>query len=294
MKFIIREGFKKLKNYKKLTFATFLTSTISYLILGMFLLITFTLLENFSLFQESETKVVVFVDSKTSISDIDTVEEKIKSLDGLNSSEYISNEEGLINLQKNFNDEEIISEFKEDNPIPHTYILSFKEKKYADIAFKVIKTFDNIQDISYEKEYLNEISEMLNNFKVALFIIVIGLLLSSAFFIVIVISLTIHNQRQNIKIMLLTGAPIKYISYPFIIQGLLISTLSAVVSSTIIIHLCNEYLIIIEKVFPFITTINPEQYNFIPVLIIGLGAFIGLVGSFFAAKSEIRKVMKTM
>lgn len=294
MKFILREGFKKLKNYKKLTFATFLTSMISYLVLGMFLLITFILLENFSIFQESETKVVVFVDSKASTHELEAVAHKIQSLDGLNTSEYISNEEGLINLQKNFNEQEIINEFKEDNPIPHTYTLSFKNKNYADVAYNVIKTFDNIQDISYEKEYLNEISETLNKFKASLFIIVAGLLLSSAFLIVIVISLTIHNQRKNIKIMLLTGAPIKYIIYPFIVQGLIISTLSAGMSSAIIMHLCNEDLVVIEKIFPFITAINPEQYSSIPILIIGLGALIGLTGSFFASKSEMRKVTKTM
>lgn len=294
MKFILREGFKKLKNYKKLTFATFLTSMISYLILGMFLLITLTLLENFSIFQESETKVVVFVESKIEDAKVDDTYNKIKTLDGLNECEYISSEEGLQNLQTNFNENEIIDEFKEDNPIPHTYILKFEDKSYADVAYKVIQTFDNIQDISYEKEYLNEIGGILNNFKVALFAIVIGLLLSSAFFIVIVISLTIHNQRRNIKIMLLTGAPIKYISSPFIVQGLIISTLSATISSCIITYLCDEYLIILEKVFPFISTISSEQYRVIPVLIITLGMVIGFTGSALAAKSEIKKVIKHM
>ena len=294
MKFILREGLKKLKNYKKLTFATFLTSTISYLVLGLFLLITISLVESFNVFQENETKMVVFVESSTNEEGIENINRKMKILDGLRNIEYISNKEGLINLQKNFNEQEIINELKDDNPLPHTYILGFENKSYADIAYKVIETFEHIEKIDYEKEYLSEISNTLNNFKFALFAIVLGLLLSSIFFIVIVISLSIHNQRQNIKIMLLTGAPIKYISKPFVIQGLFISALSSTISSLITLYLCDEYLIVLEKIFPFIKTISSTSYNYIPVIIVSVGILLGILGSTIAAKVEIKKVIKNM
>ena len=94
--------------------------------------------------------------------------------------------------------------------------------------------------------------------------------------------------------MLVTGAPVKYISRPFIVQGVLISLSSAIISAIATIHLHKEYIIILEKVFPFMNVLTPSTYNIVPVLIIILGLVLGLIGSTFAAKVEIRKVIKRM
>lgn len=294
MRFTLREGLKKLKHYKRLTFATFLTSTISYLVLGVFLLITLSLVESFNMFQQSETKMVAFVDAKASEGTIYNVSEKIYALDGVTSIEYISSEDGLKKLENSFENKGLVKEFEEDNPIPHTYVIGFEDSKRADVAYKVLDSVKDIEKIEYEKEYLNEISKTLKNFKTVLICIVFGLLLSSVFFIVIVISLSIYNQQKNIKIMLITGSPIKYISRPFIIQGILISLTSALLSSFITVHLHNEYLLILKKVFPFMAVLSKDLYGLVPIVIVILGLILGFVGSKIAATVEINKVIKKM
>lgn len=294
MRFTIREGIKKLKHYKKLTFATFLTSIISYLVLGIFLLITLSLVQSFNAFQQSETKMVAFINSKTTEEVLEKIDSNIKKLNGVTSINYISSEEGLKKLDSNLENKELAKKFKEDNPIPHTYVITFNDNKSADVAHNVLNSLENIEKIEYEKEYLDEVSKTFKNFKTILICIVLGLLLSSVFFIVIVISLSIYNQQKNIKIMLVTGAPIKYISRPFIVQGIIISLTSALLSSAIIVYLHKEYLLILNKVFPFISVLSEDIYNLVPTLIVLLGLTLGYIGSKIAATIEIKKVIKKM
>lgn len=293
MKFILREGFKKLKNYKKLTFATFLTSTISYFVFGLFLLLTVSLISNFNSFQKNEIKIIAFLNPKSTQEQIEEVKDKISIFEGVTNVKYIDNTQALKDLGNDFDDSILTNDLKEDNPLPHTFIIGFKNTKSADVAFSRLKTVKNIENINYEKQYLNDINKTLHNIKIGLIFIVIGLLLSSIFFISIVISLSIHQQRQNIKTMLLTGAPIKYISMPFIIQGLLISISSAIISSLMTIYMYKEYISVIQKILPFLATTNLEYaYKLIPVVILILGIILGGLGSFIASKSEIRRISK--
>lgn len=293
MKFIIREGFKKLKFYKKLTFATFLTSTISYLVLGVFLIISSSLVASFNLFQENEIKIISFVNPSVTDNQIENLKKELKSLSGSTKIEYISNAEGLENLKESFKDDQVINNITEDNPLPHTFIIGFKNTKTADVAYNILKNNSLIENINYEKEYLNEINQTMKNLKVALTAIVIGMILSSVFFIIIVISLSIHNQKQTIKVMTLTGAPTKYIRGPFVVQGLLISLTSSALSAIYTIYLYEEYMSVFQKLFPFIGTINPEVvYTTIPVIVISLGILLGGIGSSIASRIEIKKMFK--
>ena len=294
MRFTIREGFKKLKHYKKLSFATFLTCVISYLMLGIFILFTLSILHNFDSFQKSETNMVVFVNSQADTSDIESINRKINLLDGVRSIKYISSEEGLKNLEGNFEKKGFLNNFKEDNPIPHTYIINFEQNVNTDIAYEILSSIDIVESVEYEKEYINEIGNTFESFKIVLICIVFGLLASSMLFISIVISLSIYNHSKNIKIMIITGAPLKYIYRPFILQGTFISFLSAIVSSGIIIHLSSEYMVILKDIFPFITLLPSRTYNFIPIIIISLSLILGFTGSYISTKAEIKKVQSNI
>lgn len=293
MKFIIREGFKKLRYYKKLTFATFLTSTISYLVLGIFLILSSSLVSSFNSFQENEIQIIAFVKPSATEGETSNLSKEIKILQGVRKVEYISNEDGLKSLKENFKDDEVINNIAEDNPLPHTYIIRFKTTKDADRAYNTLKNNKLVENINYEKEYLSEISKTMKNVKLALTAIVTGMILSSVFFIIIVINLSIHNQKQNIKVMSLTGAPTKYIRGPFVVQGLIISITSSVVSSFLTLYIFEEFIEVAQKVFPFITLNTMNNFNTnIPIILITLGVILGGIGSSLASRFEIRKMFK--
>lgn len=293
MKFIIREGFKKLRYYKKLTFTTFLASSISYLVLGIFLIISSSLVASFNSFQENEIQVIAFVKPAASEEETSRLNTEIKQLQGVRKVEFISNNEGLENLKENFKDDEVINNIAEDNPLPHTFIIRLKTTKDADRVYNVLKNKTLVENINYEKEYLSEINKTMKNIKLALTAIVSGMILSSVFLVVIVISLSIHNQKQNIKVMSLTGAPTKYIRGPFVVQGLLISITSSVVSSFLTIYIFNELIDVIQKIFPFININTMNNFHtYIPTILITLGIILGGIGSSIASRIEIRKMFR--
>lgn len=294
MKFILREGFKKLNYYKKLTFATFLTSIISYFVLGIFLIISTSLVNSFNLFQQNEIKVITFVKSTATNEEVEQVKTELKGLKGSTKVEFISKEEGLESLKTDFKDDEVINNIKDDNPLPHTFITGFKSTSDANKAYNKLKNNRLIENINYEKDYLNEVSKTMNNIKITLTAIVIGMILSSVFFIIIVINLSIHNQKQNIRVMSLTGAPTKYIRGPFVVQGLIISITSSIISCILTLYLYNEYIAVFKKLFPFITTVNDSfVYRFVPIVIISMGIILGTLGSSIASRIEIRKMFKS-
>ncbi len=293
MFFTIKEALKRFKYHKRLTTATLITSVITYFTFGIFLLLSITLLMNFNSFEKKESNIIAFVSPEASDSSINLIKEKVKNLEGVTNVQFISNSSVLKDLQKDFENEQLPDDIAEQVSLPHTLIVNFEKITFAEKAAPVIDNMKDIEEVRYKEQYLIEINNAINGISNGVFLIILGLLFSSTLFIVITISLSIYQQRQNIEIMILTGVPIKHIVNTFVVQGLFISIPSSLISAYLTIYMYREYFGIIKQFLIFLNTPELEQvYTIIPIAIVCLGTFIGGIGSFISSKFEINKIIK--
>lgn len=181
----------------------------------------------------------------------------------------------------------------EGNPLGDAFIVEAKDAKYLDDIANQIEKIDFVNKVNYggqnTMDLVNSL-EMIRNFGS---IFIVGLSLITLFMISNTIKITINSRSTEISIMRMVGASNWFIRIPFMIEGLLIGILGAIVPVAI---LCVGYYALYDVTttgtsfaLSLIQLRNPYPFIFyFGGLLAGLGAFVGLVGSFMS----VRKFLK--
>jgi cell division transport system permease protein len=95
-----------------------------------------------------------------------------------------------------------------------------------------------------------------------------------------IIRLGIDNNREQIKTLILLGAPDSFIAWPFVLAGLLLSVGGAVLASALSAYALSYIYGRVASPLPFIPLppLNTLILNIV-LVIICLGAVLGLAGS---------------
>lgn len=283
-----RESFKSLSRNTWMTFASVSAVTVTLLLVGVFLVIMMNLNELADNI-ESDVEIKVVVDPAADQQIVKELESKIRKTAGVLEVHYSSRDAELDKMIESFGDE--LSLYKQSNPLGDAfYVKAENPHETANVA-KKIDTYDYTSDVVYGEgkvEKLFNVLKMGRNVGLAL---VIALLFTAMFLISNTIRLTIVARRKEIEIMKLVGATNNFVRIPFVLEGIWLGILGALlpmIGLTIAYsqlyeawepRLRNEMFKLLEPM-PFLLQLNG--------LLIVLGIFIGVWGSFMS----VRKFLK--
>jgi len=128
--------------------------------------------------------------------------------------------------------------------------------------------------------------------KIVTGVLLILLIAISVFIISNTIKLTVHARRKEISIMKYVGATNSFIRWPFIVEGIIIGIISALITILIIY---GGYTLIISKIVGVFSTIQvnislltfKDLYQLILIVYMALGIGIGVVGSSISMKKYL-------
>ncbi len=245
-----------------------------------------------------ENEVVVFLEDDLSDQEVEEVGVKIHQLDNIESVTYVSKEEGLkIEQDKEKWGGLLDGLSAEDNPLPNSYRI-----KLLDItADKLLSTCDEIAKVEGIEDYNAPYKEatILTDIENAVtsvgFIVVIILIVVSVMIIANTIKITVYARSKEIYIMKLVGATDTFIRLPFIIEGILIGVLAALMAFGL---LWGGYAYAIQMVaentssWLEIAADNLIQFEDVALFMLGtfmtMGAGIGMVGSIVFVRKHLR------
>jgi cell division transport system permease protein len=265
-------------------------------IVGIFYIVAANL--GYSLSQaESKLGVSVFLSEDITDEDREAIETMIRQREEVKSVTYISPEQAWEDFKKKFKDnKELIEGFNsENNPLENSdnFQVLIKEIDKQDTVVKYIQSLKGVRLVSQKKD-LTEIIKGFNRFiNYISVVLIIILIIISVFLISNTVRLAITLRKSEINIMKYLGAKDFFIKFPFIIEGIVIGAIGAVIPLTIIYFaydyvtekMVKEFLVI--KQFLSFMNIGEIHKTLIPLsLVIGIG--IGIVGS----KITIRKHLK--
>ena len=283
----IKEGMKGLARNRSMSLASVASVASSLFVLGIMLCIVLNI--NFISEQTKEqfNSVQVFLVDDLSQDDILSVKSKIESIDNVRSITYETKEQALINLKERWGENSYLLEGIE-NPLQNSYIVEIEDTQKADQMVADIQKLDNIDDISYYKDIvqqLNSIASTVNKFGLALMAL---LSFVSVFIIATTIKLTLYARKREIFIMKYIGATNWFVRWPFIIEGLILGFIGAVIAIFVTyglygvvydflisssMNFINGYLIRINDILGTISTV-----------FISMGIGIGTVGSVISVR----------
>lgn len=288
----IRDSFKSVFRNFSLSLASISCITITLLVVSVAIILTYNV-NNFAESVEKDVTIVVFLDVDITEEETKKVEDEIKKLDNIDTYIYrsktdITNE--MMDSSEVFSS--IMSEWTEDeNPLQATFqVKVINIETIGDVAEK-IKNIDNVSVVKYGEGMVEQLVSVFDTVKNISLIVVLALILVTAFLISNTIKITIFSRRREIEIMRLVGASNINIKIPFLFEGLFLGIIGSIIPVLVTIY---GYVAIYNKFggklfTQIIQLIKPEPFvYFVSLALVGIGMIVGMFGSWRAVKKHLK------
>jgi cell division transport system permease protein len=230
-KHFLLDALRNLRRNRTLSTASSATVAASLFILGVFLLTILNV--NVAIKDvESKVEVKVYLKEDIKINEQSNIEKAIKDTAGVVDVTFESKTEALKKLQEQLGEEnsDLVKGLEKDNPMPTSFIVKVEKPEMVTTVVNNIKGMTGIDSIKDGRQLVDKIMSVVNTIRwvgIAIFLLLIGV---SLFLIGNTIKLTVYSRRREIGIMKYIGATDWFIRWPFIMEGILLGILGALIS----------------------------------------------------------------
>ena len=280
--YLIGEGLRNVFKNKKSTIASLMIMCATMFVFGIF----FLLGENVQAVVkqvEEQQAMQVFIEPEATEQEISELGNKIKSLQYVNTAEYVTKEDALNTVKSWFKDNQsMIEPLAKNNPFKASYVVTLTDLTKINDVEAEIKTFDNVKSITLRNDTINKLLNIAKVVRTASAVILVLLILISIFIISNTIKLTVHARRKEISIMKYVGATNGFIRWPFMVEGIIIGVVAALISVCL---LGVAYNYVAGQASGMVETIQisllqfSDLFNTLMITYLALGIGIGTIGS---------------
>jgi cell division transport system permease protein len=242
---------------------------------------------------EKDVTIVVYIKKDATEEDRNALDTKINLLSNIESVTFMSKEAIRKDMSK---DSEglgtILSEYDENtNPLLDEYLVKVKDTEKIGTTAKQIKDLSGVSQVKYGEGMVEELVKIFDTVKKIMVVIVIGLVVVTAFLISNTIKITINNRKRQIEIMRLVGASNSYIKMPFFFEGIILGFIGSIIPVLLSLY---GYVYLYDKMNGILFTevislINPNQVmTHLIITLILIGVIVGAIGSSRAVRRYLK------
>lgn len=289
--YVIRQGIRSTVKNKLFTLASVATISACLFLFGVF----FALVQNFQHMvktAEEGVSITVFFDEGISAERMQEIGTIITSHSAVSRADFVSADEAWESFKT-----EYLGEYADgftENPLANSanYEIYLKDVSRQPELVAYLEGIDGVRQVNRSELTANTFSGMNSLITYVSGGIIAILLAVSIFLISNTVMIGISVRKEEIAIMKYIGATDFFVRSPFVIEGIIIGILGAIVPLAIIFVLYNkiiEYVAVrFELLSQFISFIPVGQifYYLVPIsFAIGIG--IGLIGSGFTVRRHL-------
>jgi cell division transport system permease protein len=210
------------------------------------------------------------------------------------SVQKVSAEQAFDNLKASLGDDANVLEGFNETLASASFIVKLKNSQMSSNVMEQIKLIPGVRKVSYFQEVIDFISKFTYWINLVSLFLLLILLIISVFIISNTIKLTVFARRREISIMKYIGATDWFIRWPFVVEGILIGILGAIVAFLLTRYTYGT----IE--FRFNKDLTALSENFISLIKTGeislrllgyfilLGSGVGAIGSVISISKYLR------
>ncbi len=284
-----REAFKSIARNSWLSLASIGTVAVSLMIVGVFTLVVLNA-NQFTHGIESELEIRAILEDGLDKTDENRIRSSLMKIPGVSFVEFVSKEQALEEMKKSLeNRKEILEGLQQENPLPDSFNVKAEQAgQIPQIAEKVEK-IDGIEQVIYGQSFVEKLVKATRWVRIAGGVVLGVLCLATVFLISTTIRMSVFARRKEISIMVLLGATNWFVRFPYLLEGMLLGFIGAVIAGVVVgmgyFSLINH----LEQNLPFVSLITEQQTIFMVLGgIIAVGLIIGALGS----SMSIRKFLK--
>lgn len=309
--YVGKQGVKNIGRNKMFSMAAIATMSACIFLFGLF----FSILMNFQYIiktAEEGVAITVFFDEDVTKKQIDDIGDALSSRDDVSEVNYVSSDDAWDKFKTEYfgGNEELAEGFKNDNPLAGSdnYEVFMKTIEDDDASLlakskslaatqqdlvKFAKGLDGVRKVNKSDVVANTLSSvnvLVGYVSAAIILILLGV---SIFLISNTVSMGITVRKEEIAIMKYIGAKDFVVRSPFVIEGLIMGIIGAVIPLGLlyvlygraITYILNKFSIL-NNIIQFLPVQSVYRYLLPVGLLLGVG--IGFVGSYFTVRKHLK------
>lgn len=292
----MKQGVKNIGRNKMFSLASVATMAACIFVFGLF----FSIIMNFQYIvhkAEEGVAITIFFNEDATQSEIDNIEKLLKARDDVTDVNYVSADTAWETFKDEYFGEasELAEGFKNDNPLAgsdnfEVYMSDVAAQKDV-VSFA--ESLPGVRKVKKSDVVANTLTSV-NKLVMYVSVVIIAILLAvSVFLISNTVTMGITVRREEIAIMKYIGAKDGFVRAPFIIEGILIGFVGAVLPLVALYFMYTKAIAYILQKFSLLNNILDflpvtEVYRTLLPVGILLGIGIGFLGSFFTIRKHLR------
>lgn len=274
-RYLIKEGFRNIRQNKMMSIASVLVLLTCMLLIGATVLFSYNISSTLNQI-EGVNEISVYLQADIDPVEKQNVEEDLNALPGVASITYVSKEDAAEKMRDKLGDKAIL--IGEDvSFFPESYILKLNDISKIEEISGTISSYVGVSDVTSTKGLADTLLNIRSLVNIASIVVVILLVIVSLVITGNTIRLTIFNRQKEISIMKYVGATDNFIRLPFIIEGIMLGIISAILAFFITWgyydYLISSYQ---EWATGFLATLSPSIVPFSSIsTVLGLGFLAG-------------------
>lgn len=285
-----RDSLRSVFRNFSLSIASITCVTITLILVSLSIVISANLY-HFTKNLEEELTIIVYLDEDVDSAKEQQIEAAIKDMDSYEFLEFKSKEEWKAEMQATSSELSATLEYLDTNPLLDSITVKVLDIKDLAKSAEYIRGLDGVKSAKYGEDTVDKIIFIFDVMEKATVVIVLALILVTAFLISNTIKLTIFSRRNEIEIMRLVGTRNIVIRQPFIIEGFILGVIGSIIPIIITVY---GYIIFYDHFDGYLFShmvelIKPTDLIWIVSLIIMIiGGIVGMFGS----SRAVRKYLK--
>jgi len=286
----IRDSFKSVFRNFSLSIASIACTTITLILVSVALIVSQNI-NNVTNKLESELSIVVYLNKETTLDESSIIEEKIKNIENVNTVEFKSKDEWKIEMQSYSETLDTTLAYLDTNPLLDSFVVTVDDATAFSKTAETIRGFEHVESADYGAAMVDQVVSIFDVVEKVTFIMVIALILVTAFLISNTIKLTIFSRRNEIEIMRLVGTSNTAIKLPFLFEGFTLGIIGSIIPIIVTIY---GYIIVYDRVDGYlfsqmIELVKPFNFVFyVAIVLLVIGSVVGMFASFRAVRKYLK------
>lgn len=291
--FLIKEGLANIRKNGAKSISTLFVICATMLILALFILVLQNV-NNFVNIVEEEQGLQAFIDDKiTTESKINAIKEQVEKINGVKTVVYLDKAAAFADAKKVLGEQDYLLDGLEKADIfPASFVVKINNLKEGANIQKKIEAIDGIYKVRYSEVTIQSIMTISKVANIVLLTIGFIMLVISIFIISNTIKLAVYSNKREIFIMRYIGATNKFITTPYVIEGVFLGILGSFISWIIISLVYIMLYAKLPQVASALGTYGLMPYSKLWYIVLGFNLLLGLIIGYLGSKFSVKKYLK--
>ncbi|AEB75102.1 cell division protein ftsX [Clostridium botulinum BKT015925] len=236
---------------------------------------------------ESKLEVSVFLKENVAAAEKQKVASSIKNIQGVAGIKYITKTEALQKLNNQLGEEnkDLMKGLDKQNPLPESFIIRVDDSSIIKSVVEKTKGIKSVEKVVANEDLVNQISKITKGVKWVGGVALLIMIPICLFLIGNTIKLAVYARRREVNIMKFVGATDWFIRWPFIIEGVIIGVIGALISSGLLYYVYKAVYLKLTGIIMLLNILTPRYFamNVVWIFIIS-GIVIGGIGSILSIR----------